>query len=227
MTYPPWTTPLANTFLDAGKELGFPIVDYNGPTQTGFSILQTTLRNGTRVSLSRAFLHPISDRKNLHVRKNAMVTKIVIDPKTLQATAVEFLHRGQRYLVEATKEVIVSAGAINSPQLLMLSGIGPKGHLQKMGIPVLKNLKVSFGKILEKKSQAAVESKTLCTDFPTNGRFKPNKLLVEFCRHLGTVHAHQIKLRGIEKPFFYFSSHYHSKNILICSAFGLKDVCKK
>lgn len=102
-------------------------VDYNGKGQTGVSHLQLSMRNGTRASSSKSYLHPINDRPNLHVKKYSMVTKVLIDPATKRAYGVEFVQSGKRYTIKAAKEVIVSAGTINSPQILMLSGIGPKG----------------------------------------------------------------------------------------------------
>ena len=144
VSYPPYHTPLAEAFLEAGKETGQPIIDYNAETQTGFSFVQTTTKNGTRWSTSRAFLHPIRKRKNFHVLKRSMVTKILIDPSTKSAIGVEFVRNGKRQTVRARREVILSAGAFNSPQLLMLSGVGPRKHLRNMNIPVIQDLKVGY-----------------------------------------------------------------------------------
>jgi choline dehydrogenase len=144
VSYPPFHTPLAEAFLEAGKETGQRIIDYNAETQTGFSFLQTTTKNGTRCSASKAFLHPIRKRKNLHVKKRRQVTKILIDPSTKRAFGVEFIHNKKKYTVRARREVILAAGAINSPHLLMLSGIGPKKHLKDMNIPVIQDLKVGY-----------------------------------------------------------------------------------
>lgn len=104
--------------------------------------MQVSMREGIRESASRAYLHPVRNRPNLHVKKLSMVTKILIDPETKQTYGVEFVNNNKMYSVRAKKEVIISGGAINSPQLLMLSGIGPKKQLTKMGIPVISNLKV-------------------------------------------------------------------------------------
>jgi choline dehydrogenase len=142
ISYPSFLTPLAEAFLEAGKETGQPVVDYNAETQTGFSFIQTTTKNGTRWSVSRAFLHPVRNRANLHISKRSRVTKILIDADTKTAYGVEFIRNGKTYVVRAKKEVILSAGAINSPQLLMLSGVGPKKHLLDMGISVIQDLKV-------------------------------------------------------------------------------------
>lgn len=96
------------------------------------------------MSTSRAYLHPIRDRKNLHVMKSAMVTKVLMDDETKTAKGVEILANGRKYRVMARKEVILSAGAVNSPQLLMLSGIGPKEHLDQIGIKTLADLPVGY-----------------------------------------------------------------------------------
>jgi len=97
------------------------------------------MKNGTRWSASRAYLHGFK-RPNLHVKKYSQVTKILIDPATKTATGIQFVRNRRTYTVTARKEVILSAGAINSPQLLMLSGIGPKAHLREMGRHLLKLL---------------------------------------------------------------------------------------
>jgi choline dehydrogenase len=144
VTYAPYRTPLADAFLKAGKEIGQRVVDYNGKTQVGFSYLQATMKNGTRWSASRAFLHPIRHRRNLHVSKWSLVTNILIDRGTKTAYGVEFVREKEKFVVHARKEVIVSAGAINSPKLLMLSGVGPSDHLLQLGIPVIEDLQVGY-----------------------------------------------------------------------------------
>lgn len=142
--YPNWRTPLSEAFLEAGVETGGRIVDYNGSKQTGYSIIQFTTSNGTRFSASRAFLHPIKTRKNFHIVKRAMVTKIIIDSINKKAIGVEFDKGGKTYRIKTAKEVILSAGAINSPQLLMISGIGPKEHLTEKNITTIKDLPVGY-----------------------------------------------------------------------------------
>ncbi|XP_069673500.1 glucose dehydrogenase [FAD, quinone]-like [Periplaneta americana] len=144
INYNSYRTPVGEAFVAGGRELGHRIVDYNGETQTGFSFLQTTTRNGTRWSASRAFLHPIRNRKNFHLKKNSLVTKILIDPVTKSAYGVEFINNNKKYVVRTKREVILSAGAVNSPQVLMLSGIGPRKHLQDKGISVIQDLKVGY-----------------------------------------------------------------------------------
>lgn len=138
----PWRTPLATTFVEAGVEMGFENRDANGEFQTGFMIPQGTIRRGSRCSTAKAFLRPIRLRKNLHISMNSHVVKILIDPATKTAYGIKFRRDNKLWVVRARKEVIMSAGALNTPQLLMLSGIGPEWHLNDIGIPVLQDLPV-------------------------------------------------------------------------------------
>lgn len=138
----PWHSPLVAAFVDAGTELGYENRDINGEYQKGFMIAQGTIRRGSRCSTSKAFLRPIRLRKNFHLAMNAHVTKLLINPETKRAYGVEFVKNGKWYKIKARKEIILSAGAINSPQLLMLSGIGPAHHLIEKGIPVIQDLPV-------------------------------------------------------------------------------------
>ena len=139
-----WKSEMSQAFVKAGLEKGWPYIDYNGPTQIGVSYLQTSTKDGRRASSNVAYLYPIRNRKNLFVRKNSQVTKILIDHGTKTATGVQFIHKGKFYTVHAKKEVIVSAGGINSPQLLLLSGIGPVKHLKSMDIAPVANLPVGY-----------------------------------------------------------------------------------
>lgn len=109
-------------FIQAGKEMGYPVRDINGEDQAGFMIAQGTIRRGSRCSTAKAFLRPARLRHNLHVALSTHVTRILINPTTMQAYGVEFVRNGRKQIVTAKKEVILSAGAINSPQTLMLSG---------------------------------------------------------------------------------------------------------
>ncbi|XP_053404916.1 glucose dehydrogenase [FAD, quinone]-like [Mercenaria mercenaria] len=132
---------LARRFVKAGKELGYPeIDDYNGNNQLGFGISQISVRNGVRASTVKEFLRPVLTRKNLHVTVNSHVTKVNIEQET--ATGVTFVKNGVKKIVTARKEVILSAGAIGSPQILMLSGIGPRKHLENLNINVVNDLPV-------------------------------------------------------------------------------------
>ncbi|XP_053202771.1 glucose dehydrogenase [FAD, quinone]-like [Panonychus citri] len=138
---PPSPTPLAKAFLDAAGPLGYEVRDVNGPVQTGFMYPQGTIRHGARCSTAKAFLLPAKHRANLRLVTFAQVTKILFNAHK-RAVGVRFSHFGIMHKVTAKREVIVSAGAINSPQLLMLSGIGPRYHLESLGIPVVADLPV-------------------------------------------------------------------------------------
>ncbi|KAK4887895.1 hypothetical protein RN001_004166 [Aquatica leii] len=129
-------------FIEANKELGRLEVDYNGAFQLGVAKTQMTNIYGRRDSTGKAFLKPARNRTNLHVEKNSLVTKILITPSSKKAYGVLYSKNGVIYEVRCRKEVIISAGSINSPQLLMLSGIGPKKHLRQLRIPVIQNLPV-------------------------------------------------------------------------------------
>lgn len=139
-----WKSEMAKAFVSAGLEVGLPYVDYNGPTQIGVSYLQTSTENGRRASSNVAYLYPIQNRRNLFVRKLTTVTKILVDRSTNTITGVQYMRKGRMLTVRARKEVIVSAGAINSPQLLMLSGIGPRKHLKEMNIKTVVDLPVGY-----------------------------------------------------------------------------------
>lgn len=142
---PSWKTPLGPAFLRAGRELGYKVpADHNGPQPLGFSYVLSTTDRGTRCSASKAFLRPIRFRPNLTVTKRSLVTKILVDPETKRAYGVKFVKNRQTVTVRARKEVVLSAGALNSPQVLMLSGIGPADHLKDVGVPVIEDLKVGY-----------------------------------------------------------------------------------
>lgn len=136
-------TGLVEAFLAAGKIHGHPTCDYNAPTSDlGFGYIQTTTIKGHRHSTAKAFLHSHKKRTNLHILTEARATKVIIEPQTKRAFAVEYVRNGVKHTVRCRREIIVSAGPIASPQLLMLSGIGPQEHLQSLGIPIIKDLNV-------------------------------------------------------------------------------------
>lgn len=140
----PYRTELFDAFIRGGEAFGYKQNDPNAEEQIGFSHAQATMRKGRRCSAAKAFIRPISHRQNLHISLKSWVTKILIDPVTKSAYGVEFLKNKERHLVRATKEVILSAGAIASPQLLMLSGVGPRENLEEVGIEVIQDLKVGY-----------------------------------------------------------------------------------
>ena len=134
--------PLCEAFMEGAGELGIPRnLDYNGSSQEGISYVQRTTYRRRRVSTARAFLNPAKKRSNLKVVTNAFVTRILLDSKT--ARGVEFSKGGQGgelSQVSAKKEVILSGGTINSPQLLQLSGIGEGALLRSLGIKIVHEL---------------------------------------------------------------------------------------
>ena len=136
---PRYVNPLTHAFVAAGMELGLPHnEDFNGPKQEGVGYYQVTQKGGRRHSVASAFLKPVLDRSNLTVVTGAHVTKILIDKG--RAIGVKYQVGGNLHEVEVQGEVILAAGAIASPQLLMLSGIGPATHLNTLGIEVLHHL---------------------------------------------------------------------------------------
>jgi len=142
---PPWKSPLGPAFLRAGRELGYAApADHNGPRPLGFSYVLATTDRGTRCSASKAFVRPVRRRPNLTVTKRSHVTRILIDAGTRRALGVRFVKGRRTVDVFARKEVILCAGALNSPQLLMLSGVGPADHLAELGVPVVSDLKVGY-----------------------------------------------------------------------------------
>lgn len=143
---PPYRSKLLTAFLKTGNALGYEVNDPNGDEMLGFSVVQATMRRGRRCSASSAYLTPtVRSRSNLHVLTRSWVTKILIDANTKVAYGVEFVKNRKRYEVRAKKEVILSAGTIASPHLLMLSGVGPKEHIgDKFNITVLKDLRVGY-----------------------------------------------------------------------------------
>ncbi|WP_431229006.1 GMC family oxidoreductase [Burkholderia contaminans] len=132
--------PFQARWLDAARECGLPVTDdFNGAEQEGVGIYQVTQKNGERWSAARAYLFPhLKTRGNLTVETGAQVRRIVFDGK--RAVGVEVTRGGNVETVWAKKEVILSAGALQSPQLLMLSGVGPKDELERLGIPVVADL---------------------------------------------------------------------------------------
>lgn len=143
----PHFSKLADTFVNAGVELGYPLTDLNGQNQNGFMIAQSTVRNGRRCSTAKAFLQPARNRPNLHISMESYVTKIIttIESSKNHAIGVEYYRDGKLRISRASKEVIISAGSIRSPQLLMLSGIGQQKELSKHQIPIIQNLAVGVG----------------------------------------------------------------------------------
>ncbi|MBL8582297.1 MAG: GMC family oxidoreductase N-terminal domain-containing protein [Rhizobiaceae bacterium] len=131
--------PVIEHFFAAARELGLPLNnDFNGAVQEGVGRYQFNIRDGVRSSASNAFLRSAMRRPNLTVISEALVTALTFDG--LRATGVTFRRQGNLRTVTARREVILAAGAVNTPQLMMLSGLGPAGHIADHGIPVRADL---------------------------------------------------------------------------------------
>ncbi|CAH2404985.1 GMC family oxidoreductase [Mesorhizobium ventifaucium] len=128
--------PLTKRYLAAANQAGLPFnPDFNGASQEGAGIYQITTKNGRRMSAARAFLRPAMKRKNLRVEINALATRILFEGK--RAVGIEYLQNGETKTARAGREIILSGGSINSPQLLQLSGVGPSALLGALGIAVV------------------------------------------------------------------------------------------
>jgi choline dehydrogenase len=133
---PKYKSAMTAAFVDAARQWGMEANDdFNGPRQDGAGFYQVTQRNGRRWSAADAYLHPAAGRPNLTVQTDALVTGVAIEAG--RAVGVRYLLRGVEETARAEGEVILAAGAIGSPQLLMLSGIGPADHLAEHGIGVV------------------------------------------------------------------------------------------
>ena len=130
---------LLDVFVEAGEQAGFPLThDFNGRQQEGFSRYEHTIRGSKRCSAARAYLHPALTRQNLHTQTDITVDKIIFDGK--KAVGLVLSHKGKNLTVRANKEVILSAGAINSPQILMRSGVGRVEDIKPHGIDMTHEL---------------------------------------------------------------------------------------
>ncbi|MDT8409310.1 MAG: choline dehydrogenase [Wenzhouxiangellaceae bacterium] len=126
---------LSRVFVQAAEQAEyFRNVDFNGPVQRGFGLYQVTQRGGQRCSTARGYLQPVRSRSNLTVRTGALSSRVLLDGT--RAAGVEYQKRGLTRKVHAAREVLLCGGAINSPQLLMLSGIGPARQLESAGVRV-------------------------------------------------------------------------------------------
>jgi 4-pyridoxate dehydrogenase len=142
-----YADPLFDAWTEAGMAAGHPVTeDYNGAEQHGFGRMQSTIRNGRRCSAADAYLRPALPRSNLKIEVQALATRIVFEGN--RAAGVEFAKDGKKTVARAEREVLVSGGVINSPQLLMLSGIGDPEELGAHGIRVQAPLK-GVGKNLQ------------------------------------------------------------------------------
>lgn len=132
-------TDLTRAFVRSAQQAGIPFTaDFNGSRQRGVGFNQTTTRNGRRCSSAVAYLRPAEKTGNVEIRTGCLVTRILFEDD--RATGVEYVRNGKRHIANAEREVILSAGAVQTPKLLMLSGIGPEQELRRHGIAVRHRL---------------------------------------------------------------------------------------
>ncbi|XP_056635704.1 glucose dehydrogenase [FAD, quinone]-like [Diorhabda sublineata] len=132
----------AKPFFDANKEQGYSMVDFNGPSMIGTAVIQQFMKFGRREDFGNVFITPFLGRSSLEVTTRSYVLKIEINSVTKIAESVLFTKNGKIYRAKASKEVLLSGGTVASPKILMHSGIGPKNHLEALGIGVIQNLEV-------------------------------------------------------------------------------------
>ncbi|CAH1401201.1 unnamed protein product [Nezara viridula] len=135
-----YRTPLRDRYTKAAEEVGWKLADYNGKNQSVIGYQQTTINGALRESASKAYLNPIRNRKNLHIILESVVSKIIIEGRV--SKGVEYFRGGETYKVFVKKDVILSAGTVETPKLLMLSGIGPRKELEKHKIDTIVDLPV-------------------------------------------------------------------------------------
>jgi 4-pyridoxate dehydrogenase len=153
----PFDDPLVEAFATAGRDAGHPATpDYNGARQEGFGMCQSTARDGRRCSAADAHLRPALSRRNLRVEVNALTTRLVVEGN--RAVGVEYLRNGRPMTARAGREIVLCGGVINSPQLLMLSGIGDPDALRALGIEVKVALR-GVGRNLQDHISASVAYK--------------------------------------------------------------------
>ena len=135
----PIPNPLSHVFVEAAQQAGMPFnPDFNGALQLGCGLFQVTQKNGRRWSAASAYLHPAAARENLTIVTKAQATRVLIE--NCRAVGVEYARGRRRHTARAAQEVVLAAGAINSPQLLLLSGIGPAEELRARGVSAVHDL---------------------------------------------------------------------------------------
>ncbi len=150
-----YADPLIEAYIEAGRAAGYPTgVDYNGRDSFGFFRVQQTVKNGRRHSAAAAYLKPVLHRPNLALRMHALVTRIVFERG--RAVGVEFAHDGATRVIRAEREVLLAGGVVNSPQLLMLSGVGPERELRAHGLETLVD-RPAVGQNLQDHASAIVD----------------------------------------------------------------------
>jgi choline dehydrogenase len=190
--------PLNAAWVEAGQQAGYPYTsDFNGASQEGFGPIDCTMANGRRASSAACYLHPALERPNLTVITRAQATRILVEGG--RAAGAEYIRKRQTHEIRAERETIVCGGSINSPQLLLLSGIGPAGELLGHGIKPVHDLP-GVGKNLQDHLHGAV--KHYCTE-PVSlySVFKPTALPRHILHYLFT-HKGPAATMGLESLAF-------------------------
>jgi len=170
------SNPLFKAFIRSAEEAGYKInPDMNGKNQDGFGMYDVTVNKGERASASKYYLKPAENRKNLNIFSNSFVEKIIFDGK--RAIGIEVKIKNKVKKIFSNKEVIVSAGSINSPQLLMVSGVGPEKHLSNLGIKIIKDLP-GVGKNLQDHLEIYVQRECKTSDTLYSATKLFNKLIL-------------------------------------------------
>lgn len=210
----------ADVLLSAAGELGYKTSQLKEYSQTGFMIAPMTTENGMRLTTSRAYLRPVYNRKNLRVLTNAQVTRIMISTWERKAYGVELVDKnGQKTVVKCGKEVILTAGAIGSPHILMNSGIGPAEDLAELGIKVYKDLPV--GKNLHNHVSVAVPMSIKDVPYETMSMDAVNQYLESKTGPLAST--------GITQVTAFLESSYATNGIPDIQVFfdGFSSTCPK
>jgi choline dehydrogenase len=176
----PYNNPLTKAFLEAAVQAGLPFnPDFNGAVQLGCGLFQVTQKKGARWSAASAYLHPAAGRKNLTIVTKAQATRVLIEGN--RAVGVEYARKGAGVTVRAEREVLLAGGAINSPQLLLLSGVGPAQELGAVGVPVKLDLPGVGKNLQDHLNVNIIQRSTKGSSLDTYNRgLKPIAVLLEF-----------------------------------------------
>lgn len=181
---PRQSNPLAHALIDAAVQAGHSRNDdFNGPRQNGFGIFDLNQREGVRLSSSRAFLHPVLDRPNLRVFADTLVERVNF--QGTRAIGLTIQQNGSRAKLLASTEIVLAAGTVNSPQLLMISGVGPADHLRQYGIPVVENLPGVGGNLQDHPTVSVAMSNPSAESYALSWRTAPRVALAPLRYLLG------------------------------------------
>ena len=198
--------PISWAFMEACRQAGYPHTeDVNGYRQEGYGRFPMNAAGGFRWSTARAYLRPAQRRPNLGIRTGAHVDRVLFEGR--RAVALEFRRRGRRLRVRARREIVLSAGAFNSPKLLMLSGIGPADHLRELGIAVVQDLPGVGGNLMDHQISAI---QTTCA--------RP----VSLARHLGPGAQAAAMVRWLLRRDGVLASNHFECGAFLRSAAGVR-----